>query len=474
MSENESYKIRIDEIIEIIKLSTKAILKKKKVPEAFFQQLSTTRIKREKIFKIKAQALSMEKPIITDGSIPCSKDPKLYSEPILPKIPSTFKSDHQKYPIKGTEKKVECKECKTIGRFDCETCNTTGQIGCKKCKGAGDYVCSKCGGQGTNLCRSCRGKGSKRCLRCFGRGYVTPVSFSSDGPEHVTCSRCGGKGRIVCKKCGGSARVRCTSCFPPGSGMQRCNSCSGSGILSCIKCSGKGYNICRKCDGSGFIWEFKVKNFQFNLIEQNYVVIDQNMKILAPLFSELPDSVWSRVSVEDLRRIGIEGKSNTSKEALDKINQFNNSLNNKDIKKRENIIYMTSGVFTVGKYNDVTYKLAVIGQGQKFLGKIIGLPRGLKLQKDGTQGSSDEQFSSIRFQKQLEKSRKKNIKKKKKLSKNELPELQMIKKRQEILEIDACPYCGYNISNDMVQKYLSGESIKCEYCNVEISEMDKY
>ena len=47
-------------------------------------------------------------------------------------------------PIKGTEKKVECKECKTIGRFDCETCNTTGQIVCKKCKGAGDYVCSKC------------------------------------------------------------------------------------------------------------------------------------------------------------------------------------------------------------------------------------------------------------------------------------------------------------------------------------------
>jgi hypothetical protein len=70
---------------------------------------------------------------------------------------------------------------------------------------------------------------------------------------------------------------------------------------------------------------------------------------------------------------------------------------------------MTSGVFTVGKYNDVTYKLAVIGQGQKFLGKIIGLPRGLKRQKNGTQGSSDEQFSSIKFQKQLEKSRTKNI-----------------------------------------------------------------
>ena len=82
MSENDSYQIRIDEIVKIIKLSTKAILKKKKVPEAFFQQLSTARIKREKIFKIKAQALSIEKPIITGGSIPCSKDPKLYSEPI--------------------------------------------------------------------------------------------------------------------------------------------------------------------------------------------------------------------------------------------------------------------------------------------------------------------------------------------------------------------------------------------------------
>jgi len=331
MSENNSYQIRIDEIVEIIKLSTKAILKKKKVPEAFFQQLSTARIKREKIFKIKAQALSMEKPIITDGSIPFSKDPKLYSEPILPKIPSIFKSEHQKYPIKGTEKKVECKVCKTIGRFDCETCNTTGEIVCKKCKGAGDYICSRCGGQGTNLCKRCRGKGSKRCLLCFGKGYVTPVTYRRDGPEHVPCSRCGGKGRIVCKKCGGSARVRCTSCFPPGSGKQRCNSCSGSGKISCLKCSGKGYKICRKCDGTGFIWEFKVKNFQFTLIEQNYVVIDQNMKILEPLFSELPDNVWSRISVEDLE--GLEGISNTAKEALDKINQFNNNLKNKDVKK---------------------------------------------------------------------------------------------------------------------------------------------
>lgn len=471
MSENDSYQLKIDEIVEIIKLSTKAILKKNRVPEAFFQQLSTARMKRERIFKIKAQALSLEKPIITDGSIPCSKDPKLYSEPILPKIPSCFKSEHQKYPIKDTEKKVECKECKTIGRFDCDTCNTTGQIVCKKCKGAGDYVCSRCGGQGTNICKRCRGKGSKRCLLCFGKGYVTPVASRRDGPEHVTCSRCGGKGRIECKKCGGSARVRCTSCLPPGSGRQRCNSCSGSGNISCIKCSGKGYNICRKCDGSGFIWEFKVKNFQFSLIEQNYVVIDQNMKILEPLFSELPDNVWSRISVENLR--GLEEKSSTSKESLDKINQFNNSLNNKDIKKRENIIYMTSGVFTVGKYNDVLYKLAVIGQGQKFLGIIIGLPRGFKLQKDGTQGASDEQFSSIRFQKLLEKSRKKNIKKKKKLSKNEQQELQMNIKRQEILEIDECPYCGHSISNDMVQKYLGGEPIKCEYCNVEISEIPK-
>ena len=471
MSGNDSYQIRIDEIVEIIKLSTKTILKKKKVPEAFFQQLSTARMKREKIFKIKAQALNMEKPIITDGSIPCSKDPNFYSEPILPRIPSNFKSEHQKYPIKDTVKKVECKECKTIGRFDCETCNTTGQIVCKKCKGAGDYVCSRCGGKGTNLCKSCRGKGSKRCLRCFGRGYVTPIASSSNGPEHVTCSRCGGKGRIVCKKCGGSARVRCTSCLPPGSGMKRCNSCSGSGIISCNKCSGKGYNICRKCDGSGFIWEFKVKNFQFIPIEQNYVVMDQNMKILDLLLSELPDNVWSRISVEDLR--GTEGISKTAKESLDKINQFNNSLNNKDIKKRENIIHMTSGVFTAGKYNDVIYKLAVIGQGQKFLGKIIGLPRGLKLQKNGTQGSSDEQFSSIRFQKQLEKSRKKNIKKKKKLSKNEKLELQMNKKRQEILEIDECPYCGHAISNDMVQKYLRGEPIKCEYCNVVIKEIRK-
>ncbi len=47
-------------------------------------------------------------------------------------------------------------------------------------------------------------------------------------------------------------------------------------------------------------------------------------------------------------------------------------------------------------------------------------------------------------------------------------------KRQEILEIDECPYCGHIISNNMIQKYLSGEEIKCEYCNVEISEIHKY
>jgi len=195
------------------------------------------------------------------------------------------------------------------------------------------------------------------------------------------------------------------------------------------------------------------------------------MKVLAATFSELPENMWSRISVEVLE--GLEGISSTAKEAHDKINQFNNSLKNKDIQKRENSIYMTSGVFIVGKYNDVSYKLAVIGQGQKFLGKIIGLPRGLKLQKDGTQGSSDEQFSSISFQKQLEKSRKKNIKKKEKLSENEQKELQMSQKRQEILEVVECPYCGHSIPNDMVQKYLSGESITCDYCNVEISEITK-
>ena len=70
--------------------------------------------------------------------------------------------------------------------------------------------------------------------------------------------------------------------------------------------------------------------------------------------------------------------------------------------------------------------------------------------------------------------KKKNIKKEKELSKNKQKELQMNKKRQKVLEIDACPYCGQVISNDLVQKYLSGEQIKCEYCNVEINEIHKY
>ncbi len=103
----------------------------------------------------------------------------------------------------------------------------------------------------------------------------------------------------------------------------------------------------------------------------------------------------------------------------------------------------------------------------------MGLPRGLKLQKDGNQGSSDEQFSSINFQKLLDRRRKKDIKKEKNLTKNEQEELQMNRKRQKILEIYECPYCGHSIPNDMVQKYLSGESIECDYCNVEINEINK-
>ena len=305
MSGNDLYQIKIDDIIEIIKLRTKAIIKKKKVPEAFFQQLNTARINPEVIIKIKAQALSMEEPIITESFIPCSNDPNFYSEPIIPKIPSNFKSEHQEYPIKDTAKKVECKECKTFGRFDCEGCMASGEVICKICKGAGNYVCRKCKGQGTIICKKCRGKGSIQCFLCFGRGYVTFGSYTSDGPEQKTCRRCGGKGRIVCKKCGGSVHVRCTSCFPPGSCMQKCNSCSGSGMISCNKCSGKGYNICRKCEGSGFFWKFKVKNFQFILIEQDYVIFNQNMKILDQLLSELPDNVWTPISVEDLR--GTEG-----------------------------------------------------------------------------------------------------------------------------------------------------------------------
>ncbi len=46
-------------------------------------------------------------------------------------------------------------------------------------------------------------------------------------------------------------------------------------------------------------------------------------------------------------------------------------------------------------------------------------------------------------------------------------------KRQEILEIDESPYCGHIISNELVQKYLSGEPTKCEYCSVEIKEIHK-
>jgi len=195
------------------------------------------------------------------------------------------------------------------------------------------------------------------------------------------------------------------------------------------------------------------------------------MKIVDPIISKLPDNVWARVSVEDLR--GIEGISNTAKISLDKIYQFNSSLNNKDIKKRENIIYMTSGVSTVGKFNDITYRLAVIGHGQRFLGKIIGLPRGLKLQKNGIQNSSDKQFNSINFQKQLGKRREKIIKHKRKPSKNENLESQISQKRQRTLEIDECPYCGNIFSEDLLQKYLGGDSIKCEYCNVDISEIPK-
>ena len=46
-------KIQIEDIIDVIRLSTKKRSKKKKVPEKFFQQLASSTMEWEKIFKIK-------------------------------------------------------------------------------------------------------------------------------------------------------------------------------------------------------------------------------------------------------------------------------------------------------------------------------------------------------------------------------------------------------------------------------------
>jgi predicted RNA-binding Zn-ribbon protein involved in translation (DUF1610 family) len=36
-----------------------------------------------------------------------------------------------------------------------------------------------------------------------------------------------------------------------------------------------------------------------------------------------------------------------------------------------------------------------------------------------------------------------------------------------------CPYCGEAIQEELVQCYLSGDSIQCIYCNVKIQIHDR-
>ncbi len=45
-------------------------------------------------------------------------------------------------------------------------------------------------------------------------------------------------------------------------------------------------------------------------------------------------------------------------------------------------------------------------------------------------------------------------------------------KISEDMRIHLCPYCGYNLSQELIQQHLNGEGIKCPNCEVEIEEIE--
>jgi len=376
----ETTKSRFDGIVEVIKQATHERSKKKGVSEAFFTELKTleNQIRWEKIYKIKAQALILEPPTTKDGSSPASSTPDYKSEPIEPSIPGSFTSGQQAYPIKGTEEKIQCSACEGVGKFDCKVCNTKGEDTCPACNGRCEITCT-----------NCRGSRKIKCSKCKGRGYKNKYSSDGSGSTYqAECRTCRGQGQINCRTCNGSGTITC-------------NTCGGKGRVPCPKCDGKGYTTCEVCDGSGEIWKYKEKLFQFSPTEENYVIADNTMKALDDIIKDIPKEVWNTIEETDLS--SLTSSSETAKNAIEKIKEFDNSLSSKDVKKRGITVEMTESMTLEGEHQGNTYTIVLAGQAWNFLGKISNLTRGLAPQKDGTWLITNDTFNSMSFQKDLSK-----------------------------------------------------------------------
>ncbi|MHA1274629.1 MAG: hypothetical protein ACTSQS_14485 [Promethearchaeota archaeon] len=387
----ETVKSRFDGIIEVLRHATHERSKKKRVTEDFFENLASSedKIRREKLYRINAQALILNPPTTKDASMAADKTPGFKSEPIEPIIPDAFKEDFQSYPIKGSESKETCQECGGAGKFDCKSCNKTGII-----------ICPKCNGKPELICPNCRGSGAVRCHTCGGRGTMYMYDPNIGGNAEVPCRSCGGSGQQLCPGC-------------RGSGITICSLCRGHGEVPCPDCNGKGYTTCDNCNGSGEIWRYQEKIFHFSPMQKNYIIIDNNMKDLENLVNDLPEHAWKPISEGDLS--ALASNSETAKSAIDIIKGFDDNLSSKDVKKRKIGVEMTESMILEGEHQGNTYTIILAGQAWDFVGKISNLTRGLAPQKDGTWLIKDDTFNSNNYRKELSKltqDERKNLEKK--------------------------------------------------------------
>jgi len=158
---------------------------------------------------------------------------------------------------------------------------------------------------------------------------------------------------------------------------------------------------CQECDGSGNIWTYKEKCFEFNLTEKPYVIVDNEMKALENLIDQLPEDAWNTITEEDLST--LSSTSETAKSAIGIIQEFDKSLDGKDVKLRAITVKMTESMILEDEYQGTTFTIVLAGQAWKFIGKLSNLTRGVAPQKDGTWLITEDTFNSMNFKKELSK-----------------------------------------------------------------------
>jgi len=181
--------------------------------------------------------------------------------------PSSFSTETNNYPVKGSETMITCADCDGVGKNTCDVCRGAGQETCPSCGGKGTSKCGTCRGTGKMDCPRCSGSGGSQCPECGGAGMkwysehktVKVSDFDEKSVEvrdRKQCRKCGGTGRVRCSYCSGSKKVTCRSCS--GKGYLTCKKCAGKGAVTCSKCRGAGQITCVTCSGAGNLKQYYV------------------------------------------------------------------------------------------------------------------------------------------------------------------------------------------------------------------------